>query len=175
MKRILYLIAIVSLCSCGKEKISSNAKRMDFSLLEQYDWQNIAYHEEPGQLSDTIISYSDTSRYSFNGSNFTFRNQYTTIKVVFGSGQPVYTLNQTNSTLDGQYEVTTVDSTLTVTYETLVGSSPAWDVPGEVKTVRSTWKILKLNHQELKLQSLPSDNSPFPGTYTEQVYTAVTK
>lgn len=173
MRRLLSTFVILFLCSCDKDEIPVS---MDFSLLSQFNWQAIDYHEEKSLLDTSqIISYSDTILYSFDGDEFTVKNQYTVMGVIFGSEKPVNGLENISTTSKGQYEINTRDSSITLTYKSTVGGNPAWGIPGTDTTIQVKWRVLTLNRETLKIQSEPSKTNSIPSLNRIQTYSSVIK
>lgn len=179
MRKLLFVFIILIITSCSKEKAVTATDRMDFSLLEKYDWQQILLTEEnhpqdPGQK----ISYSDTMRYSFAGNNFVYYSQSTMISLK-GGGSPgpwEVTLRKQYGKTEGTYQINEADSTLTLQYEAVVGGNLPWGVPGKETDVRLKYKIETLNSTLLKLRSVPSDpSSSLPFLGLEYEYTAIHK
>lgn len=175
MRKVLIIFVLFSVASCGKKDVAK-VEAIDFSLLEKYDWQKVEQKEEAlPQEPGTVISYADTTLYSFDGENFVLKSQYTIIQLVLGNGPPSYRLQKLNGTTMGIYQINTSDSSIFMEYETIVGSNPAWGVAGEEATIRTRSKITLLNHQSLKMQTVPYGTTSIPFPDITEDYKAIKK
>lgn len=168
MKNLLFAFTLLMLFSCEKE---DEPDKMDLSLLNQFDWQAIRHNiDEVSKLS-----YSDTSRYSFNDNEFNYRGQYTVIQLVLGDSEPRYVLDQQISTTEGFYKTNPLEGTIILTYYKSVGGNPLWNVPGVETTIHTKYKITSLSQDTLKLKSV-SNGEPLLHPLEEiQTYSSVKK
>lgn len=173
MKKVLFAFTVFMLFSCEK---MTEPETMDLSLLKQFDWQAIKQTEKDFIMSDKSqkILYSDTSRYSFTDNKFIYNTQHTVVKSILG-GEPRYVLNQQTSTIEGYCEINPLESSINLTYISIVGANPAWDVPGVETTIHTKYKIISLNRDTLKIKSVPTGESPFPPLEIIQTYSSVKK
>lgn len=151
MKKTIYFSAIFILISCGKPSIDP----LNFSLLNQFDWQSIEQREVKN-IFDTskIISYSDTSVYTFNGQNFISRYQSASVFFTVGTGGN--SVNQKTGIWEGDYKVNPNDSSIIFFGKRRLTVYDNMSNPGSGKdsifndTAKA--KILLLNEKILKLE-----------------------
>lgn len=168
MKNALFAFTILMLFSCEKE---NEPDMMDLSLLKQFDWQAIVHNIDEGSK----LPYSDTSRFSFTDNEFYYRHQYTLIGIIFGGSELHYVQTQQNSITEGFYEINPLEGTIILTYNTNVGGSPRWNVPGVETTVHAKYRIISLNQDTLKFKSISNGESLFPPLEIMQTYSSVKK
>lgn len=175
MKRTFFVCAIFLLYSCSKENVPK-LPVADFSLLQTYDWRNITQSEQPFHFdSSVMISYSDTSQYSFTHNQYRYKGQGTMIQYKMGGGVPTYSLKKTESVTLGAYQLHASDSSITMEYRTKVGHFPAWGVEGKDTILHTKYKILVLTRERLELKSVPYKPTTVPFLETVRSYTAIDK
>ena len=142
---ILYFPALLFCFACEKDD------KINYSLLETFEWEHISYNERDLSVYgyDTIIHYSDTTRYSFAGSSYIVREQITNYGIDSSSGTPVVYVNQTNTSEEGDYRVDTLNDLLYISY-LQEKEDPDTGLPTESKYT-TLYKILKLNEEVLML------------------------